>query len=65
MTDSLDEPMNISKVSLTEEILRYNSGINDWKEDFVHLNNQLRKDQLGSVAGFDKKKQQKKNNSED
>ena len=55
MTDSLDEPMNISKVYLTEEILRYNSGINDWKEDSDHLNNQLRKDQLGSVAGYDKK----------
>ena len=50
LKESLKEPMSISKLLLTEEILRIDSGI--WQEDYQHLQNQLQRDQVGSVIGF-------------
>ena len=61
MKQSLKDPMNISKVLLAEEILRFDSGIMDWQEDYQHLQNQLQRDQVGSVVGFDNKQKKKDN----
>ena len=64
MKQSLKDPMNISKVLLAEEILRFDSGIMDWQEDYQHLQNQLQRDQVGSVVGFDNKQKKKDNAKE-
>ena len=59
-TDKLDMPMNISKED-SEGILRYDSRITCWKEDYAHLQAQLTKEQNSSVAGCDLKQKKKDN----
>ena len=44
--------------------MRFDSGIMDWQEDYQHLQNQLQRDQVGSVIGFDNKQKKKDNTKE-
>ena len=50
----------LEKESL-KEILRFDSGIMDWQEDYQHLQNQLQRDQVENVIGFDTKQKKKDN----
>ena len=59
-TDKLDMPMNIAKQN-AEDILRYNSRITCWKEDYAHLQEQMKREQKSSVLGLDAKQQKKDN----
>ena len=52
--------MNIAKLD-AEGILRYDSRITKWKEDYAHLQAQLTKEQNSSVAGCDLKQKKKDN----
>ena len=53
LEETLNTPMNIAK-SDPKTILKYKSGILEWQEDLTHLQNQLDKEHIGGVVGFDK-----------
>ena len=44
--------MDISKKDAKEKMMK--SGIIDWAEDWEHLQNQLKKEQVGTIGGQDK-----------
>ena len=50
--DSLETPVDISKKDAKEKMMK--SGIIDWAEDWEHLQNQLKKEQVGTIGGQDK-----------
>ena len=57
-TEVLEMPFNLARIDC-EIILKNDSGITDWKEDFQHLQNQLQRDQPGSCDGLDLKQKKK------
>ena len=62
MSNVLDMPFNIARMD-HETILKEDSGITDWREDLKHLQNQLKRDQIGTCDRLDfvqKKKENRK-----
>ena len=56
----LDMPLNILRGGY-EEILKHESGIKDWKEDLLHLHNQLQREQVGCCDVRDYKQRKRDN----
>ena len=61
--DHLDTPMDISKKN-AEEILK-DSPIMNWREDWEHLQNQVKRDQAGSLGCKDTKQQKRDKRAEE
>ena len=60
----LDMPFNITRADYAT-VLKEDSGIIDWKEDLLHLENQLKREQIGSCDSLDfKQKKRDKNKLE-
>ena len=57
--EDLEMPLNISKQKANEII--HSSGIKDWQEEVMHLNNQLSKEQLGCPGPMDFKQKKRDN----
>ena len=53
-------PFNLARVDF-DTIMKEDSGITDWKEDALHLQNQLQREQAGSCDSFDFKQKQREN----
>ena len=51
LKEDLEMPLNITKQKATDII--HSSGIKDWKEEVMHLNNQLSKEQVGCPGPMD------------
>ena len=59
-----DMPFNITRADYAT-VLKEDSGIIDWKEDLLHLDNQLKREQIGSCDSWDfKQKKRDKNKLE-
>ena len=54
-------PFNIA-CSEYISVLKNDSGITDWREDVLHLENQLQRDQIGTCDSLDMKQKKKDNN---
>ena len=53
-------PFNIARADFAN-ILKMDSGITDWKEDVAHLENQLKREQIGCCDSLDFKQKKKDN----
>lgn len=57
----LDMPFNIARADYAT-VLKEDSGIIDWKEDLLHLENQLKREQIGSCDSLDFKQKKRDHN---
>ena len=52
LMEVLDMPFSIARADFAD-ILKEDSGITDWKEDVAHLENQLKREQIGCCDSLD------------
>ena len=57
----LDMPFNITRVDYAT-VLKEDSGIIDWREDLLHLENKLKREQMGSCDSLDFKQKKSDEN---